>query len=71
LIEEQLLIPHLPLNITGDCPNQQFADTLLKFGLTEQHAILQQGIDDVAKLDEDGHNTPEDYHKPLSTILKR
>ncbi len=68
LIEEQLLIPNLPLNITGDCPNQQFSDTLLKLGLTEQHTILQQGIDDIAKLDEDGHNAGEDYQAIIDNL---
>ncbi|MCJ8268863.1 MAG: lantibiotic dehydratase family protein [Psychrosphaera sp.] len=68
LIEEQLLIPDLPLNITGDCPNQQFADTLLKHGLTEQHAILQQGIDAIAKLDNGQHNTPEDYQAIIDNL---
>ncbi|PCK30289.1 lantibiotic dehydratase [Pseudoalteromonas piscicida] len=62
LIKEGVVVPDIPLPLTGESPDVALIKALKKFAPAEITAKLEQAIADLAVLDKAGEASPEQYH---------
>ncbi|AUJ71746.1 lantibiotic dehydratase [Pseudoalteromonas sp. NC201] len=61
LISEGVLIPDIPLPLTGDSPDIALIKALKTIAPAEIYTKVEQAVNDLAIMDEKGHATPEEY----------
>ncbi|MGA4604657.1 lantibiotic dehydratase [Pseudoalteromonas maricaloris] len=68
LISEGVLIPDIPLPLTGESPDVALLKALKKFAPVEITAKFEQAISDLANMDKAGKSTPEQYQNIFKNL---
>ncbi len=68
LVEARLLIPQLPLPLTGDSPDSDLNHSLSQAGFNTQAQTIAKVLADINQLDAAKVNTPADYRAVLKQL---